>query len=187
MENRNTTVSAVTVLFSLQSVFVFIVSSCILKLETPTILKSIGVICGITGTILTTLHDEANADETNDDEYTTDGAILVGDSVAVTTKGDLLAIAAAGFYAMYTIQVRQYCSDNEELYSLPLLLGYIGLVSIVATSPIVLLTTSKEVFLSLTWGTLGLMCIKGTLDFLVSDYLMFRSVILTSPTIASKY
>jgi hypothetical protein len=158
-----------------------------MKLENASALKLVGVMCGIVGSILTAVHDETNADRNDPDCYTEEDTVIVGDSVATTTKGDILAITAAVMYATYTIQVRLYCPTNEDLYRLPLLLGYIGVVSLIVTAPIVALTTTKETVASLTAGTLGLMLLKGLFDFLISDYLMFRSIVLTSPTIAGKY
>jgi solute carrier family 35, member F5 len=157
-----------------------------MKLETSSPLKLIGVLCGIVGTVLTAIHDETNADKNDPDCYTEEDTVIVGDSVATTTKGDILAITAAVMYATYTIQVRLYCPSNEDLYRLPLLLGYIGLVSLIVTAPIVALITTKETVANLTAGTLGLMLVKGLFDFLISDYLMFRSIVLTSPTVAGK-
>ncbi|KAG7373771.1 EamA-like transporter family protein [Nitzschia inconspicua] len=181
---RNTSVSSSTVLVSIQSVFVFCIAS-FLKLESSSAMKLIGVLCGIVGTVLTAIHDETNADSNDPDMYTEEDSVLVGDAFANTTKGDILAIMAAIMYATYTIQVRLYCPQNEDLYSLPLLLGYIGLVSVVVTSPIVALTTTNETVAKLTANALGVMLLKGLFDFLVSDYLMFRSIVLTSPTIAT--
>jgi solute carrier family 35, member F5 len=183
--NRSTSVSSSTVLVSIQSVFVFCIAST-MKLETTSALKLLGVLCGIVGTILTAIHDETNADRNDPNCYTEEDTVIVGDSVATTTKGDILAITAAVMYATYTIQVRLYCPTNEDLYRLPLLLGYIGVISLIVTAPIVALIVTKETVANLTLGTLGLMLLKGLFDFLISDYLMFRSIVLTSPTIAGK-
>lgn len=176
--------SSATVLVSIQSVFVFCIAS-FMKLESASVMKLIGVLCGIVGSVLTAVHDETNADENDPDSYTAEDSVIVGDSVANTTKGDILAIFAAVMYATYTVQVRLYCPQNEDLYSLPLLLGYIGLISVVVTSPIVALTTTKATVAMLTVNAVGIMFIKGLFDFLISDYLMFRSIVLTSPTIAT--
>lgn len=184
---QTTSVSSATVLVSIQSVFVFCIAASVFKMESATIMKLLGVLCGVVGTVLTALHDETNADDNDPDCYTEEDTVLVGDSVATTTKGDILAVAAAAFYALYTIQVRLYCPQNEDLYSLPLLLGYIGLVSLLVTFPIVALTTAKETIVNLTATSIGVMLLKGLFDFLISDYLMFRSIVLTSPTVASKY
>jgi len=179
----NTSVSSATVIISFQSVIVYIMAIT-LKLESSSGMKCLGVFFGILGTTLTAIHDEVNADESDPECYDEDSII----DIATTTKGDVLATIAAILYASYAIQVRLYCPENENLYSLQLLLGYIGLVSMVAAAPLVIITatTSPTATLALLSGhILGLFFVKGLFDFIVSDYLLFRSIVLTSPTIAS--
>ncbi|KAL3908359.1 MAG: hypothetical protein SGILL_008513, partial [Bacillariaceae sp.] len=185
----NTSISSSTVLVSIQSVFVYLMAT-VLKLETSSVVKFAGVVFSIVGTLLTTLHDEEEAPdefETEEEElhaYMDDDpdALFYEDVVADTTMGDVLAVFAAAMYAAYAVQVRMYCPQNEELYSLQLLLGYIGLVSIIFTAPLVLFATSWK---NLSSAAFCLMLVKGLFDFLVADYLMFRSIVLTSPTVAT--
>jgi solute carrier family 35 protein F5 len=185
----NTSVSSSTVLVSIQSVFVYLMAT-MLRLETSHMIKLAGIVFAIVGTLFTTIHDEQQAPTvyvTEEEElhaYTDDNpdAAFYDEMVADTTKGDVLAIMAAVMYAIYAIQVRMYCPQNEELYSLQLLLGYIGLISLIFVAPLVMFATS---WTNMSLTTFGLMLVKGLFDFLISDYLMFRSIVLTSPTIAT--
>jgi len=73
------------------------------------------------------------------------------------------------------------------LYSMSLLLGYIGLICTVAMAPIgiymsIQLHTVGEGW---TWVLLGMICAKGILDFMVTDYCLFRAILLTNATVAT--
>jgi solute carrier family 35 protein F5 len=131
------------------------------------------------------MHDDLEYYKYEEDDD--DGMFIVEavDDLATTTQGDLLAVLAAICYATYTIQVRLYCPKKEELYSLELLLGYIGLVSFVFVSPLVLMGVAKSSFGTLSWDVFLLLLVKGFFDFIVSDFLYFRSIVYTSPTVAS--
>jgi solute carrier family 35 protein F5 len=162
----STSVASATVLMSTQSVFVFLLASA-LKLELFSFMKLAGVLLGILGTVLTTFQDQ------DDCEAETCKALL----------GDLFALFASTGYAVYTIQVRIVCPQDEELYSIQLLLGYIGVVCLVPLFPIAAYIALTQV--QLTWVVAGALFCKGMLDFVVTDYLLFRAIILTNATVAT--
>lgn len=164
-----TTVASATVLVSTQSVMVFILAV-ITRLEQYNHWKLAGVLMTIVGTTLTAFQD---ADSTADTNITDTNAIV----------GDILAVVAAAMYATYTIQVRFFCPQDEELYSMQLLLGYIGWVCFVPLLPFALWIGMTQVRLS--GFIVGMILVKGALDFGVTDYLLFRSIILTNATIAT--
>ena len=64
-----------------------------------------------------------------------------------------------------------------------LLLGYVGLVCVIPLFPFALYALLTEV--NVTWKIFFVLVGKGCLDFVITDYLLFRSVILTSATVAS--
>ena len=64
-----------------------------------------------------------------------------------------------------------------------LLLGYVGLIVSVPLMPMALY--KMAVMDPISWKTLGLLLIKGFLDFAVQDYLLFRAVTLTNATVAN--
>jgi solute carrier family 35 protein F5 len=90
---------------------------------------------------------------------------------------------AACFYATYTIQVRILCPANEELFSMQLLFGYIGLFCFVGLLPFGLYIGIMKTHISSF--ILMIILTKGLLDFCVTDYCLFRAVILTNPTVAT--
>jgi solute carrier family 35 protein F5 len=158
----NTSVASASVLVSIQSVFVYSMAV-LARLELYSHWKLLGVLLAVAGTALTAIHDIEDVD---------------------SVKGDVLAVLAAAAYATYTIQVRLFCPDNEELYSLQLLLGYIGLVCFIPLLPSAIWIV-LTIRLELTWTTLSLVVFKGLLDFCLTDYLLFRSILLTSATVAT--
>jgi len=91
---------------------------------------------------------------------------------------DIYAVSAAVLYATYTIQVRMLCPEWEELYSMPLLLGLIGLVCTVGMAPYALYFAATDVPWSLR--LIGLILSKGFMDFTITDYSLFRAIILTN-------
>ncbi|GKY97493.1 hypothetical protein MPSEU_000707600 [Mayamaea pseudoterrestris] len=98
--------------------------------------------------------------------------------------GDALGLISAIGYGAYAVQTRILCPHDERLYSMQILLGYIGLICMIGLSPIALYqatSTSSQ----LTLVVLGFLCVKGLFDNVISDYLWLRSVILTNATVAT--
>jgi solute carrier family 35 protein F5 len=189
----STSVASSTVLVSIQSIFVYVLAV-VLSLELYSNWKLVGILAGIAGTALTALHD-GSVDEAQEQPgyaysdvitYTYNATIPPEEFEFPTTNtyGDTLALLAAVCYATYTIQVRLFCPENEDLYSVNLLLGYIGLLSLVPLAPVAIwLFVSKQIHMS--WWTFFLVLLKGIFDFLITDYLLFKSIILTGPTVAT--
>ncbi|KAL7560938.1 hypothetical protein ACA910_022427 [Epithemia clementina (nom. ined.)] len=100
--------------------------------------------------------------------------------------GDILGLISAVGYGGYAIQTRLLCPRDESLYSMQLILGYIGLLSLITLTPItfyILWESPKAVFQ--TWWVLGALIVKGLLDNVLSDFLWLRAVILTNATVAT--
>ena len=68
--------------------------------------------------------------------------------------------------------------------NLQLLMGYIGLVVLVPCLPFAayMIYNVRDNF---TWSILGCIVLKGLLYFVLTDYFLFRSVVLTSATTAT--
>jgi len=158
-----TSVGSATVLVSTQSIFVFLVASLLLRIESFSWMAFFGVILSVGGTTLTTVTDAQ-------------------DELSGALKGDIIAIMASLAYAIYTIQVKWLIPEDENVFSMQLLLGYIGLVCFVPLLPAFVYYASSN---HLTLGLFGLILIKGTMDFLITDYLLFQSILLTNATIAT--
>jgi solute carrier family 35 protein F5 len=179
-----TTVASSTVLVSTSCIFVLFLSV-LLGQEPLHQGKVWGVILTVAGTAMTTLHDAA---EPSTDEATTTTSNFqqqadVNPKLESVLYGDMFSLMAAVGYAAYSVQVRMLCPADDELYSMTLLLGYVGLISAV---PLLPMAIYKFLLLeSMSWHTFGILVLKGLLDFLVTDYLLFRAVVLTNATVAN--
>lgn len=162
----DTTVASCTVLVSTTGVIVYILAVAMGK-ERFHWLCLLGVSLAVVGTALTTTSDDSMND---------------GLDRARKLTGDLFSLLAALGYALYTVQVRLLCPKDEEKYSMGLLLGYAGLVCFVGLFPFFVYTLDH---LHLNWFVVNIIVLKGLLDFVVTDYLLFRSVVLTSATVSS--
>jgi solute carrier family 35 protein F5 len=208
-----TSITSSTVLASTGSLFTFLFAV-MSKDESYTTLKLLGVLLGVTGSILTGLHDVHNTPTTTSSSYnettiTTNGALLCVAGPSGTPHhvdvsqhdafashaiwGDALGLLSAVGYGAYAVMIRLYCphEDSEgekQTMSMQLLLGYIGLVNAVSLSPVaiyILLFQDTTVSIGLTWIVFGYLVAKGMLDNVLSDYLWARAVVLTSATVAT--
>lgn len=116
--------------------------------------------------------------------------------------GDLAGLFSAMGYGAYTVLLRHLCPKDENRMSMQLLFGYVGILNMIALSPVAIWIlvpdhnsqSSEEGSPSPDYnrhattltGTILLFLIgKGLLDNVISDYLWARAVILTSATVAS--
>jgi len=188
----STSIASATVLVSVQSIFVYVLAV-VLSLEFYSNWKLLGVMAAVAGTALTAIHDD-NSDNSADQGYSYSDVITYTYNATIppdefefpttSTWGDTLAVLAATAYATYTIQVRLFCPENEELYSMHLLLGYIGALSLIPLAPVAIWLFITEQIRMSRW-TLFLVLLKGVFDFLITDYLLFRSIILCGATVAT--
>jgi solute carrier family 35 protein F5 len=163
-----TSIASSTVLMSTCSLFAFLFAV-IVRDEGFHWIKLVGVLLGIVGTGLTGYHDFQ--DET------------CLDHCRFALLGDGLAVIAALAFGMYAVQIRMLCPRNEELYSMQSLLGYIGLVNMIVLSPIALWKITGQSHM--TFVIFGLIFVRGLFDYVLSEYLYFRAVVLTNATVAT--
>ena len=174
---QHTTVASCTVLVSTSCIFVLFLSV-LLGLEPFRYGKLLGVICAVVGTAMTTLHDAAVQQDLDvEAEYHQDN------SQRDMVYGDVFALMSAVGYAAYSVQARVLCPPDEELYSMPLLLGYVGLIVGIPLLPMAIYKMYDMDPIS--WPTFWILMAKGLLDFVVTDYLLFRAVTLTNATVAN--
>ena len=166
-----TSVASATVLVSTQSVFVLVLAV-LARLEHFSISKLIGVLLTVCGTALTALQDSEQVEKSTNDEDSSHAIV-----------GDILAVFAAVMYACYTVLVRLFCPQDEELYQMTLLLGYIGLICFLALLPVGLYILVMRVDLTLI--VFAMIVTKGMLDFTITDYCLFRAIVLTNATVAT--
>jgi solute carrier family 35 protein F5 len=163
-----TSIASSTVLMSTCSLFAFLFAV-IARDEGFQYIKMSGVLLGIAGTGLTAYHD--SRDETCENHC------------RFALLGDLLAVVAALAFGAYAVQIRLLCPRNEELYSMQSLLGYIGLVNMIVLSPFAVWRLSGQSHM--TFVILGLIFVRGLFDYVLSEYLYFRAVVLTNASVAT--
>lgn len=199
-----TTITSSTVLASTGSLFTF-AFAVLTNDEQFGWVKFGGVVMGMGGSILTALGDSASSSDNidaNDEIFNvTDQALmswLEGQEIAgagygdqssssawnrASLWGDILGLLSAVGYGAYAVQTRILCPHDESLYSMQILLGYIGLICMVGLSPIALYQAASSTQLSIV--VFGFLFIKGIFDNVISDYLWLRAVILTNATVAT--
>jgi solute carrier family 35, member F5 len=170
-----TSITSSTVLASTGSLFTFLFAI-LVRDERFSFLKVMGILLGMTGSVLTGLHDiQSNSGSSPSDENNNSNNVLWGDYLGL--------ISAAG-YGVYATMVRVLCPRDESLMSMQLFLGFVGLWNMVILSPIAIyLTVFKGTVL--TGFLFGCLVIKGLFDNVLSDYLWARAVVLTSATVAT--
>jgi solute carrier family 35 protein F5 len=173
---KYTSITSSTVLASTGSLFTFLFAL-LLRDEHFSVWKLLGVSLGITGSILTGLHDiegTTNQDDNdNDNDDTSDDRLW----------GDALGLLSAVGYGGYAVMVRILCPHDESLMSMQLFLGFVGVFNMVLLSPIAIYQVVE--YGKLTALVFGFLIIRGLLDNVLSDYLWARSVVLTSATVAT--
>jgi solute carrier family 35 protein F5 len=189
---KHTSVASSTVLVSTSCVFVLFLSV-VLRLEPFRYGKVIGVLFAVLGTAMTTWQDAAKQEDFDNSMEAADNTFYDNGSSSSSLNsnldmvyGDMYSLLAAVGYAVYSVQALVLCPQNEELYSMTLLLGYVGVICSVPLLPMALYKVYELVLNdTMSWYFLGILIIKGLLDFVVTDYLLFRAVMLTSATIAN--
>ena len=111
----------------------------------------------------------------------------VSNDIAPSLLGDVFALVAAVFYALYIVSIDSRMGDSESFEDLALFLGYVGLVGCLCCLPIVciLAVLGVENLSELSFDTIVMIFCKGLFDNVLSDLLWAKSVILTSPTIST--
>ena len=206
-----TSITSSTVLSSTGSLFTFLFAV-LYGDEVFSLSELVGVIMGVTGSILTAWHDASFSSD--DDAVTTLANVTAANDVGKMPPqvdqadswedghamlGDALGLLSAVGYGAYAVMIRVMCPHDERCISMQLLLGYIGLFNACALFPIAIYlilwpsaannggddTTGMTVQGTLTWAVFGYLVAKGTLDDVVSEYLWARAVVLTSATVAT--
>jgi solute carrier family 35 protein F5 len=150
-----TSITSSTVLASTSSLFTFLFAV-LAKDETFSWIRLIGVCLGVSGGVLTALHDASDRSR----RLATSAGQVHEDALALL--GDFLGLVSAVGYGAYAVQTRIYCPKDERLYSMQLLLGYIGLINMTVLSPVaiyIMISTGD-----LRWLVIGFVFLKGLFD-----------------------
>eukprot|EP00977_Amphora_coffeiformis_P003771 scaffold756_cov158-Amphora_coffeaeformis.AAC.8 len=158
-----TSITSSTVLASTSSLFTFLFAVGV-KDEAFSWIRLTGVLLGVSGGILTALHDASDRRRSllQAADYNHESSSSSSDD-ALALLGDFLGLLSAIGYGAYAVQTRVYCPKDESLYSMQLLLGYIGLLNMVVLSPIAiyLLMSSGN---TVGWFVVGCVVLKGLFD-----------------------
>lgn len=170
-----TSVTSSTIIATTSTLFSFVLSVFFIG-EKFTLVKLLGVVLCMMGTVLVTLDDEGSDDDDNNDGG-------VGEHVA----GDLVALFSAVMYSCYTVVIRMKVPDDDAV-AMPLMFGYLGLINAACLGPVlvvVALVFNRGIFHHFSGEVFGLISALGIVNNVLSDYLWARAVILTTPTIAT--
>jgi len=173
-----TSITSSTVLASTGSLFTFLFAL-VVRDEHFSLLKVVGILLGMTGSILTGLHDiEGNTANSPSDETNNNN------NESRVLWGDCLGLISALGYGGYATMVRVLCPRDESLMSMQIFLGFVGLWNMVILCPIAIYLTAVKGTV-LTGFLFGCLIFKGLFDNVLSDYLWARAVVLTSATVAT--
>jgi solute carrier family 35 protein F5 len=167
-----TSIASSTILSSTSSLFVLILSYFLLQSRLR-IVNVLGVLATIGGAVIISLKDKADSAGNN-----LDGSYPM--------RGDLLAGMSAILYGLYTVYLRLRVPD-ENAVSMQLLLGFLGLFNLIFFWPlfIILHYSDWETFHFPPWRALVALLLNGIFGSVISDFMWAKSVLYTSPLIAS--
>lgn len=163
-----TTVSSSTIISNLAGPFTLLFSW-LAGIESNSWCKWLGILIGLGGVWLVAYGDDESA---------------VHNQSHVT--GDLVALAASAGYGLYTTVLKLQVPDDDATL-MQLILGYLGLINTIMIAPLLIVMIMIDVIdlTKLSMKVFGFLLIGGFLDNAVADYLWARSVVLTSPTVAT--
>jgi solute carrier family 35 protein F5 len=162
-----TSVASNTVLSSTSSVWTLISSRLILNHQF-TFLKVCAVVLSVGGSCMIAFADGEN----NGNKH--------------SVIGDIIALVSAIFYALYTT-VLKWCLPDERRYSMGMVFGFVGILNLSLLWPLLAFVDfiGVEPF---EWPSLNIlwpMAINALVGTNLSDVLWAKSVILTSPLVAT--
>lgn len=172
MSLARTSVTSNTIISSTSSLFTYFLAMLFLK-EPFSIIKLLAIFATIAGTALVTLSD-AEVDP--------------GAKANQSVLGDMLVVLSAAFYGAYTVLMRVKMGSGEESERLvPYFFGYVGLFCTIFLAPVVVLflSTGQMSLATVSGSTWLVILLEGLLDYVLSDYLWARAVIILGPTVAT--
>lgn len=163
-----TSLGSNTVLSTLSGPFCLILSRLLLK--DPLVFSNVlGVLVVFGGAVLIGMQDEHKEKSSSDK----------------TILGDILAIASAFVYGLYTTLLKKMAGDDENLSTM-LFFGMLGGINILTLWPIgfILHWLKVEEFHFPDWHIVGLLTLTGAIN-VASDYFWARSILPISPVVAT--
>lgn len=170
-----TSVASQTILSSTASFFTLLIGY-MYSIEKINTNKIVGIVLSFGGVLIVTKIDSSDAGETP-----------LGSTPALILWGNLLALAGALIYGVYTILLRYKImaqhTRKERILNTHLFFGFVGLYCFVLLWPIIVVLhcTGVETFeIPRTGHVLSLLCTNAVITF-ISDFCWCKAVLLTSP------
>ncbi|KAG5510903.1 hypothetical protein JKF63_06404 [Porcisia hertigi] len=162
-----TSVASTTILSSTSSIWTFLLSYMLLQ-QPLQLHRFVAIALSVSGTIVVGLTDKgANS-----------GHSVLG--------GNIAALLSALFYAMYTSVLKLHLPDDER-FSMGMLFGAVGVLNLFLLWPglVLLSVTGTEPFAWPSWKQFWFLLLNSLVGTNLSDVLWARSVVLTSPVVAT--
>lgn len=162
---RLTSVASNTILSNTSGLFVLALSRCLLHVPVPWV-HIAGVVCTIMGCVVVGLRDESS-----------------GKGIS-PTFGDFLSIVSSFFYALFSILLKMKVDDK---FDMKLLFGFIGLLNTLTMWPFLIIVHILDIesVVAPSASAFFVLVMTALIGTVLADYLWARSVLLTSPLIAT--
>ncbi|CAM41654.1 conserved hypothetical protein [Leishmania braziliensis MHOM/BR/75/M2904] len=162
-----TSVASNTILSSTSSIWALFLSYVLLR-QRVSAHQLVAVGLSVSGTILVGLSDKNAANGRN------------------TLGGNIAALLSAFFYAAYTSVLKFHLPDDER-FAMGMVFGAVGILNLLLLWPglVLLSVTGAEKFAWPTWQQLWPLLMNSLIGTNLSDVLWARSVVLTSPVVAT--
>ena len=167
----STSVSSSTVLSNSSSIFVYLLSLCLIAKTKFSGLRAVIVLLSFAGITIITMTDKADPKAPND-----------------SFKGNVFSLASAVCYGLYAVWLkRKVPKEDEEEFNFSLFLGFVGLFNTILLLPVFLVLnyTGVETFEMPNGEALAYMSLNAVIGTLISDYCWARSVVILGPLLTT--
>lgn len=174
-----TSVASSTILTSTSSIFTLLFGA-LIRVESFTMRKLIGVLASFIGIILISSVDLGSTD--NDSNR----GNFPHKSQAQIAAGDIMAFGSAVMYGLYAVVMKKRCG-NEDRVDMPLFFGLVGLFNVVFLWPgfFILHFTGVEKFELPPTRKIWLIVLLNSLSSFISDYCWAYAMLLTTPLVVT--
>ncbi|MCJ1403311.1 hypothetical protein MMC11_006534 [Xylographa trunciseda] len=173
-----TTVASSTILMSTSSIWTLLFGA-LLKVETFTIKKMIGVLASLAGIVLISTVDLSGSTDENRGSFPHKSPTQIA-------IGDILALGSAVLYGIYTIFMKKRIGDEGKVDML-LFFGFVGAFNMITLWPgfLVLHFTGLETFELPPTNRIWIIVIVNSITSLISDFCWAYAMLLTSPLVVT--
>ncbi|PQE21807.1 vacuolar membrane protein [Rutstroemia sp. NJR-2017a BVV2] len=174
-----TSVASSTILTSTSSIFTLLFGA-LIRVESFTYRKLIGVLASFIGIILISSVDLSSTD--NDSNR----GNFPHKSQAQIAIGDIMAFGSAVMYGLYAVVMKKRCG-NEDRVDMPLFFGLVGLFNVLFLWPgfVILHLTGVEKFELPPTGKIWLIVLLNSASSFISDYCWAYAMLLTTPLVVT--